>query len=93
MEFAAFVFFAVLIERLIEYFIKPRIGAQYVIFVALILAEVVSFGYKLDLIASLGVSTTEGLLGFALTGLVLAGGSNFLNDIVGAVRGQKEDAS
>lgn len=92
MDFAAFVFFAVLIERLIEYFIKPRVDGKFIIYVAIVLAELVSFGYKLDLISSLGIGTAN-WIGIALTGLVLAGGSNFLNDIIGAVRSQKTEAA
>lgn len=92
MELGTFVFFAILIERVIEYFVKPRIGSQYIIYVALLLALVVSFGYKLDLIAALGLAA-EGFIGYALTGIVLAGGSNFLNDIIGRVRQNKAPAS
>lgn len=92
MDFAAFLFFAVLIERLIEYFVKPRIDGKYIIYVALGLGLVVSFGYQLDLIAAMGIAKA-GFIGYALSGLVLAGGSNFLNDVIGAVRSQKTEAA
>lgn len=89
MDFAAFLFFAVLIERLIEYFIKPRVDVKYIIFVALGFGLLLAFGYKLDLLQTMGIVETKGWLGYGITGLVLAGGSNFLNDIMSAVRSKQ----
>lgn len=79
-------FFALLIERLVEKFIKPIQAAQpYAAYIALVLGVVLAAGFQLDIFtavaASIGGDALTPWVGIILTGLAIGGGSNFLHDI------------
>lgn len=90
LDFLTFLIAAVFVERTIEYFIKPTSMAAYAKWFALGLSVVFSVAYKLDLFATLGFVAVTPVVGHIVTGLVISGGSNYLNDFMGVVRSQKK---
>ncbi len=94
MEIFAFLFAAVFVERVVEHFVKPFFGSKFTIWVALALALVVSFAYRLDLMAAVApqlvIANGWQWASFVFTGLVIAGGSNFLHDLIASVRGDND---
>ena len=46
-----------------------------------------AFGYNLDIIYALGLVSETGVIGQALTGLVLMGGSSAVSEIIAKVKG------
>lgn len=84
--FAAFL--ALIIERLVEKFVKPALPAQWQTlsaYTALVLGLLFSWAFGIDLLTP--IATAVGLepfvpwAGYLLTGLIVGGGSNFLHDV------------
>lgn len=85
---AAVTSLAVVLERLIEYLIKPPIPEQYhkyIPYLAAALGLGVAFGFSLDLItpllAQFDIVPAVGWMGEVVTGLLIGGGSNLLHDL------------
>jgi hypothetical protein len=84
--FAAFL--ALIVERLVEKFVKPLLPEAYQhwsAYAALALGLIFSWAFGIDLLTP--VATAVGLepfvpwAGYLLTGLIVGGGSNFLHDV------------
>lgn len=81
---------AILVEGIVEYFVSnPEKAQPWLKYVAAILGILVCVVYKVDLIASLGITTAIPYVGSVITGLVIGRGSNYLNDFITKVRTPK----
>lgn len=89
-------FFAVLVERLIEYFIAapvdsfnwPKVWAATVLRGVAVLAGIgVSLVFNLNAFATLGIPTQYPIAAVIITGIVIAAGSNFVNDVFSTFAG------
>lgn len=87
--FALAAFLAVIVERLVEHFIKPllaRAGQSWLApYAALVLGAAVSLAFGIDVFSpiatAVGVEMTAPWAGLALSALVVGGGSQFMHDI------------
>ncbi|MCZ7568957.1 MAG: hypothetical protein M5U01_10275 [Ardenticatenaceae bacterium] len=73
---------AVVVEALVEYFGTP-VPSEYKPYLAAVVGVGLCVAYDADLLALLGFAATVPYLGSILTGLLIARGSNYLNDLVG----------
>src|SRR5579884_74758 len=82
------VIFAVLLERFIQVVVKPMLQIQgpLVAYVALVLGVAAAVGFQIDVFSALGISASLPLAGQIATGLVIAGGSNYANDVISLIR-------
>ena len=80
----ALVFFAILIEGMVEYI---KLGIQKnmcgEIIGAMVGGLVVAFGFHLDLFAAVGITTDVPFISTILTGIIVARGSNYVWDLIG----------
>ena len=80
----ALVFFAILIEGMVEY---VKLGIQKHICPEIIAAMlgglVVSFGFHLDLFSAVGITTDVPYISNVLTGIIISRGSNYVFDLIG----------
>ena len=80
----ALVFFAILIEGMVEYI---KLGIQKnmcgEIIGAMVGGLIVSFGFHLDLFAAVGITTDVPFISTILTGIIVARGSNYVWDLIG----------
>lgn len=90
MEIAAGVFFlAFFVEGLIKYLFGDNTtlaNRWYLPYVSLILGIGLAIAYKINLPASIGITTGIPLINFIVSGLIIGRGSNYLNDFVGYFR-------
>lgn len=87
MDFAAVSAAAVLCEGLVEYTLANVLSKKQLMWGTLIVGVLVAFGFNVDLTAQLGLKAIAPWVGHLATGLLLARGSNYLNDLVTRVRG------
>ena len=80
----ALVFFAILIEGMIEY-VKLSFQKKMCIeiVVAMVIGIAISLLYHLDLLATVGISTDIPYVSNVLTGIILSRGSNYVWDLIG----------
>ncbi len=92
---------AFLIEAIVNLFMsiyKPVDGKQwwecldYKILLAILMGELVSFGFGLDLMTVLGIPGAYWWFGILLTGLLVSRGSNFLHDLTSFIKSMKAQA-
>ncbi len=62
-------------------------GKYVTIAVSALFAFALSFGYNLDLLAALGVTANNGILGTVLTALTLMGGSSAVSELIERIKG------
>lgn len=62
-------------------------GKYVTIALSAVFAFALAFGYKLDIMAALGVVTDTSILGIVLTGLTLMGGSSATAELIERVKG------
>lgn len=81
---AALVFFAVLIEGMVEY---VKLGIQKNMcpeIIGAILAGIgIAFAFHLDFFAAVGITTDVPYVATVLTGIIVARGSNYMFDLIG----------
>jgi len=83
---------AVFTEATAEYFVAPLLDkggySQYVKYVAAAVGIALCAAYQVDILAMLaGMTAVHPIVGWVVSGLIVGRGSNFLNDLVGLVRG------
>ena len=81
---AALIFFAVLIEGMVEY-VKLSIQKNMCpeIIGAVLAGIGVSFAFHLDFFAAVGITTDVPYVATVLTGIIVARGSNYMFDLIG----------
>ncbi len=86
--FGAVTSIAVVIERLVQFLVKPAVPAKFtkaVPYVAVALGVLTAFGLNLDLLSPFlgqaGITPAVDWAGKALTGLLMGGGSNLIHDL------------
>ena len=93
MEFSKVIFIAIVIETITELFKTwfPRLKEkEWVLRVAtIVLGIIVCVAYGVDLLADIGISGNIPYLGCILTGILVAGGSNIIYDIINKIRKSK----
>lgn len=68
------------VERLVEWLVGMWISTKYLRYVAVVIAVPICLAYQLDILAALGAVSPWPYIGQILTGLLLAGGSNYIHD-------------
>lgn len=93
MEFSAVIFIAIVIETITELFKNwfPKLKEkEWVLRIAtIVLGIIVCVAYGADLLADVGISGNIPYLGCILTGILVAGGSNIIYDIINKIRKSK----
>lgn len=86
MELLGVMFLAVFLEGTLTYVFgkksteaEPRAWVKYV---ALLAGVGLAIGYKVNLPATVGITSTVPLLDFIVSGIIIGRGSNYLNDLV-----------
>ena len=92
-ELTTVLLFAVLVEMLVEYFVKPLLPQPeedaepqwwqtlpYSRYAAATLGVALCIAYRLDILAMLALDIRATYLGMALTGLLISRGANCLHD-------------
>lgn len=81
-------FLALLVERLVELLVKPAMpaaGCKYIPHMAVAIGALIALAFGVDLLTplavGLGLAVPYPLVGAALTGMVIGGGSNLLHDL------------
>lgn len=86
MEWFGIIAFAILVEGIVEYFklAFPRFGeSKFVVLATIALGVAVAILYDCDLLAVMGFVTPVPYVGNALTGILIARGSNYIYDVIG----------
>jgi len=88
---------AVFTEATVEYFVASLFdkgGAmapyrRFIPYIAAVLGIALCVAYKVDILAMVvGLTPIHPAVGWVVSGLIVSRGANFLNDIVGLVRGE-----
>lgn len=85
---------ATLVEGTVEYFFgKYQKAKPFLMYIALLFGLLAAFAYQVDLIAYLvallgieGVTLPPAWVGYAVSGILLGRGSNYLNDLISRIR-------
>jgi len=84
----AVVFLALLVERVIEIFVKPLIPDAHkdkALYVALVLGVALALGFQVDAISptleQFGAVPLAPWVGMIVTGIVIGGGGNLIHDL------------
>lgn len=78
---------ATLVESFTEYvFGKVEKIKPFLLYIALALGVGVAFAYKVDILAMFNLHTNQ-YVAYFVSGLIIGRGSNYLNDIISALRG------
>lgn len=78
---------ATLVESFSEYvFGKVEKMKPFIMYIALVLGVGVALAYKVDILAMFSLHANP-YVGYVISGLIIGRGSNYLNDIISAVRG------
>lgn len=98
-KIALIIMLAVTVEALVEYgksFAQAITGGKYTAVVLQLCAAVVSVLLCVlsgaDMYAALGVPFSLPAVGMVLTGIFASRGANFVSDLIGRLRGKKENA-
>ena len=89
----AILFFAILIEGTVEY-VKLAIEKKFYweVVASFVIGAVATFGYHLDLVeALLGMTPSIPYLGYVVSAIVIARGSNYVFDLIGKFTGAKAE--
>lgn len=82
---------ATIAEAIVEYFVAPlldKVGKQYVRYSAAGVGVLLCMAYQVDILNMLaGITPIHPAVGWALSGIIIGRGSNFLNDLISSVRG------
>lgn len=80
---------AVVLERFIQFVVKPLFpqDVAYTPYIALGLGVLFAVGFNVDFLHELGFVSTVPYFGAAVSGLFIGGGSHFVNDVISVVRG------
>ena len=81
-KFFALIVLAILVEAIITYLAEIR-SLKSPLVGSLVLGIIVSVVYKIDLPATLSITTDIPYVGSILTGIIMARGSNYLYDLIG----------
>src|SRR5690606_25399047 len=81
-------FLVVLVEGLVEHFGAP-VPSTFKPYLAALLGVALCVAYGADLPAALGFTALVPFVGQVLTGLMLSRGSNYINDLIARVRGER----
>lgn len=78
---------ATLVEGFTEFaFGKVEKLKPYIMYIALVLGVGASIAYKVDILAHFDLHTNQ-YVAYVISGLIIGRGSNYLNDIISALRG------
>lgn len=87
MAIASILFLATFIEGFVQYlFSKDGVAQPYLKYIALVFGVVLAVAYKVDIPSMLGLVTDYGIVNYILSGVIIGRGSNYVNDVVSAVR-------
>lgn len=91
MKWYAIVFVAIVLEGIIEY-VKLAIQKKmcWEILGAIAVGELAAFAFGLDLFAIAGIQAVIPYVGTALTGIIVARGSNYIFDLIGKLTEAQE---
>lgn len=81
-KFFALIVMAILVEAVITY-VKEIKSIKSPLITSILLGILVSVIYKIDLPATLSITTEIPYVGSVLTGIIMARGSNYLYDLIG----------
>jgi hypothetical protein len=81
-------FLVVLVEGLVEHFGAP-VPSTFKPYLAALLGVALCMAYGADLPAALGFTALFPFIGQVLTGVMISRGSNYINDLLGRVRGER----
>lgn len=81
-KFFALIVMAVLVEAVITYLSEIRSFKSPLLW-SIALGIAVSVIYKIDIPATLGITTDVPYVGSVLTGIIMARGSNYIYDLIG----------
>lgn len=84
---AGILLLATLIEGLITYLFGDADTKPWLKYVSLVLGIFAAIAYQIDIPAMFGLASQFTLAGYILSGIIIGRGSNYLNDIIGKVRG------
>jgi len=83
------IFLATFTEGIIEYLFSDETRAQpYLKYLALLTGVGLAVAYNVDLLALVGLTTTVPLVSNVVSGVMIGRGSNYINDVLSAVRGK-----
>lgn len=91
----ALVFFASLVEGTIEFFVAQFIKGPVLRYISLALGVVVAIVYRLDIVAvlnqvlDLNILAFSPIVNYAVTGIIIGRGANYLNDLVSLMKTKK----
>ncbi len=94
----AWVFLAIVVERVIEMLVKfiPVLDEIHIkqvdikMIIALMFGGISAFGAQLDFFELVGITFELPYVGFAITTVFIAAGSNYVSDIIGTLGKVKE---
>lgn len=82
---------ATLVERFVEYIIKPfsgqRLAGAAAAYLGLILGILAALAFQVDFLSALGLHAVNPLVGEIVSGFVVGGGSHLVNDVFSVIRG------
>jgi hypothetical protein len=83
MELSSIIFLTVFIEGFVEFLFAPFSKLKpYLGYVALLFGVGLTITYQIDLLAMVGITTAHTIISYAISGLIIGRGSNYLNDII-----------
>lgn len=83
-------FLATFVEGLVTYLFAKEGQTQPILkYVALAIGVVLAVAYQIDILAMVGLYSAIPLVSFIVSGIVIGRGSNYVNDAVSMLRGNK----
>jgi hypothetical protein len=83
MEATSIIFLTVFIEGFVEFLFAPFTKLKpFLGYVALVFGVTLAIIYQIDLLAMVGIQTTHTIVSYAISGLIIGRGSNYVNDII-----------
>ena len=79
-----------IIDRIKPLWADWKYGKYVTTGVAAVLAVVLCFGYKLDIVCAFGIEAGPGTTGIALTVLLLMGGSSAVAELIARFKGKQK---
>ena len=76
-----------IIDRIKPLWADWKYGKYVTTGVAAVLAAVLCFGYKLDIVYAFGIEAGPGTIGIAVTVLLLMGGSSAVAELIARIKG------
>jgi len=79
---------AALVEGFVQYtFGDSERARPYLKYVAGLLGIAAAIVYKVDIPSMFGLATDYGIANYIVSGIIIGRGSNYVNDIIGSIRG------